>query len=156
MGTPSHFKEADLARQQVEWTDTDVELFKHLGECFASEEQILAVFEVSDKTLKRLVNKHLRDAVTPGSKTPITIKQALDHYRLRGQANLLKTQYELAVDGNVPMLTLLGQQELGQSNKKTVEKTTTMTLSKEAPIANIADRASQLKAPTKVQDSSEV
>ena len=145
-----------MARQQVEWTETDIEMFKHLGECFATEEQMLAVFEVSDKTLKRLVNKHLRDAVTPGSKTPITIKQALDHYRLRGQANLLKTQYEMALDGNVPMLTLLGQQELGQSTKKTVEKTTTTKFTdKEAPIGKLADRASELKAPAKVQDSPE-
>jgi AraC-like DNA-binding protein len=141
-----------LARQQVEWTAEDIELFQHLGECFASEEQVLAVFEVSDKTLKRLVNKHLRDAVTPGSKTPITIRQALDHYRLRGQANLLRMQYDLALGGSVQMLTLLGQQELGQSNKKTVEKKTTIT-NEEAPIADIALHASKLKAPTKIQDS---
>ena len=143
-----------MARQQVEWTDTDIELFKHLGESFATEEQVLAVFEVSDKTLKRLVNKYLRDAVTPGSKTPITIRQALDHYRLRGQANLLKKQYDLALDGNIPMLTLLGQQELGQSSKKTVEKTTRATITnEEAPIVNIAANASKLKAPAKVPDS---
>ena len=133
-------------RKQIEWSDNDIRQFKELCAIFCTEQEICSILGVTDKTLIRLINKYLRDEITPGSKASVTFQQAFEHYSASGKASLRRQQLRAAEDGDRQMLLWLGKQYLDQTDKKEVKKQTTKTkVKKEAtPIDKLISRAAEL------------
>lgn len=144
-----------MARKPIEWTEEDCETFRKLCSRFNSEADICDIMGVTDKTLVNLINKYLKDEITPGSRARLTFADAREHYAAEGRASLRKQLFEMAMSGNERAMILLAENELGYSRKKAVQKETTETRiekkKKEATdIDKLSDRASKLPMPAKV------
>lgn len=139
-----------MARKPVEWSDNDIRQFKELCSIFCTEAEICSILGVSDKTLVRLINKYLRDEITPGSRSPVTFEQAFEHYSAEGKRSLRRAQLAAAEAGDRQMLLWLGKQYLGQVDKKEVTQQATIKTEKPkeaAPIDDLYKRAARLGDP---------
>lgn len=135
-------------RSAIEWTDREIEQFKKLCSRFNSEADICDIMGVTDKTLVRLINKHLKEEITPGSKAHIPFDVAREHFAAEGRSSLRSKLFEMAMDGNERALMMLAENELGYTRKKSVEKEKTKPDKgkKEAsPIEKQADAISKLR-----------
>lgn len=92
----------------------DQEQFESLCAIDCTLEEVCAVLKVDHKTLNQWCES------TYGGKT---FSQVFPGFQAMGNASLRRRQFKLAMDGNVKMLIVLGQNRLGQVQR--VKETTT-------------------------------
>ena len=135
-------------RKAIEWSPAQQKQFKDLCSIFCTRAEICTVMGVSEKTLNRLVQKYFHDEVAPEKprSEKITFEDAFDYYSATGRASLRREMFSLAMTGDRQMLTILGKNYLGLTDKVEVKKETTKTtVKKEAtPIDKLISRAAEL------------
>lgn len=95
----------------------DWEQFDKLCSMQCTLREIAAWFDVSEDTIERATKREHNRAFA-------------DYYSeksQRGKIAIRRKQYEVAMNGNVPLLIWLGKQWLGQSDKQEIQQTVTGT-----------------------------
>ena len=112
-------------RPQKSWSDKEIAQFKMLCAQMNTEEDICAVMGVSDKTLVKLINKHLYEDITGhklrGRAQRVGFSDAFEKYSANGRMSLRREQFRVALAGDRTMLIWLGKQYLGQRDEAAVE-----------------------------------
>lgn len=108
-------------RPKKVWDEEDQRMFKTLCSMFCTEAEICSVMNVDDKTLVRLINRHLYEDITGhqrrGTAKPVTFTDAFEKYSSTGKMALRRAQYNAAINnGNVTMMIWLGKQYLDQTD----------------------------------------
>jgi len=86
----------------IDWDEVDL-----LIEAGCQQQEIAAIFRIHrDNFHDRIVEKHGK-----------CFTEYASHIRCAGLANIRKVQYDKALEGSVQMLTLLGEEWLGQGKK---------------------------------------
>jgi hypothetical protein len=109
--------DSKVGRPRIEISDEDFAKIVSLAEINATQDEICAIWRISEDTLDRRLKErgYLNFA---------------DFYRehgAKGKISLRRLQFKAAEEGNVPMLIWLGKNLLGQSDKQTVTSTHQVT-----------------------------
>lgn len=123
----SDYKPHPGGRPKKRWKKEEIEAFKQMCSMMCTEKEICALMGVSDKTLVRLINRHLYRELT-GVKyeegvQPLTFNDAFEVYSAQGKASLRRMQFAAAKSGDRTMLVWLGKQWLGQTDRNEINVT---------------------------------
>lgn len=101
-----------MGRKKIVWAEEQFRQFEKLCSLQCTEEDICATFNVTDKTLNRLLKEHYGKGFS----------EVYTKYSAVGKISLRRAQFKAAEKGNPHILIWLGKQYLGQREPEKLQE----------------------------------